>query len=210
MDIQKEFTDGFIAPDRLAGTTQSFDLEGLNGDWTILPDRSGGMMDVVEMLGLDKLDRMAWELSLQLSAPRLSLTYTHTQEGHYPILRVNCHRHLGFEYIRDVIFDGKPKSDVHLRDLVPCPPLRHMASGFDEGQLLAVETQGQLLVKYDMEKGILYMTRALLKEDPMHEVEDPLTISKYCVVNKAKKTKHEVYRYHRKTRDTPAAAEEDW
>lgn len=71
------------------------------------------MTDITEMLGLDKLDRMSWEFSMQISAPRLCLSYL-VEDG-YPLLRVDCHGQLGFEYIRDIRFDGQTKKGVHVR-----------------------------------------------------------------------------------------------
>ncbi|CBZ50133.1 conserved hypothetical protein [Neospora caninum Liverpool] len=147
------------------------------------------MTDITEMLGLDKLDRMSWELSLQLSAPRLSLTFT--QEDDVPVLRVDCTCQLGIEYIRDIRFDGEKKTGVHLRDLFPNPPLSHMSSGFDEGELRAVRDGPKLFVRYDMEKGSLYMTRVVLFKDPENRVDGPITLAKYCVVNKKTGVKHE-------------------
>lgn len=44
---------------------------------------------------------------------------------------------------------------MQLRDLFPNPPLSHMSSGLDEGELLAVKDGSKLFVKYTMEKGAL-------------------------------------------------------
>lgn len=74
------------------------------------------MTDITEMLGLDKLDRMSWEFSMQISAPRLCLSYL-VEDG-YPLLRVDCHGQLGFEYIRDIRFDGQTKTGVHVSETV--------------------------------------------------------------------------------------------
>ncbi|KEP63312.1 UNVERIFIED_CONTAM: hypothetical protein HHA_223070 [Hammondia hammondi] len=191
----EEFADGDI-PDDIVKGCLSTDLQLLNGDWTILSDRSGPMTDITEMLGLNKLDRMSWELSLQVSAPRLNLTFT--EEDNVAILRVDCMCQLGIEYIRDIHFDGKHKTGVHLRDLFPNPPLSHMSSGFDDGELCAVRDGSKLFVRYEMEKGTLYMTRVVLYKDPENRVDGPITLAKYCVVNKKTGVKHEVYRYHRR------------
>ncbi|PFH35395.1 hypothetical protein BESB_062820 [Besnoitia besnoiti] len=204
MDIKQEFADGDIPEEVLKGCLGS-DLQLLNGNWTILSDRSGPMTDITEMLGLDKLDRMSWELSLQLSAPRLNLSFTEEEEDRVPILRVDCMGQLGMEYIRDIRFDGQTKTGVHLRDLVPNPPLSHMSSGFDEGELLAVKDGAKLFVRYDMRKGTLYMTRVVLSKDPEGLVDGPVTLAKYCVVNKSTGVKHQVYRYHRRTGEQSAS-----
>ncbi|CDI83769.1 hypothetical protein, conserved [Eimeria acervulina] len=66
----------------------------------------------------------------------------------------------------------------------PHPPIEKMAPGCSEGTFLAAEIDGILFAKYQMERGTLYMTRILLKEDPEGKETGPITMAQYCVVSK--------------------------
>ncbi|OEH74709.1 hypothetical protein cyc_07817 [Cyclospora cayetanensis] len=198
--------------------------EGLTGEWTIIADhRSDGLREITEFFGLDPRDRTAWEFSLHLNAPRLRLDYIKkggrstqksasnvgSSEGGGPLLKVTCHGALHADCPRAILFDGIEKKGypvrlnfpvvilVAMEELVPHAPLRHMASGCEDGTFLAAEIDGILFVKYEMRRGTFYITRILLDRDPSSKERGPITLAQYCVITKDGE-KHVAHRYHKR------------
>ncbi|XP_026189863.1 uncharacterized protein LOC34623699 [Cyclospora cayetanensis] len=81
--------------------------------------------------------------------------------------------------------------------LLPHAPLRHMASGCEDGTFLAAEIDGILFVKYEMRRGTFYITRILLDRDPSSKERGPITLAQYCVITKDGE-KHVAHRYHKR------------
>lgn len=193
--LREEFKDGELPASLLKD--HAIQNDGLNGEWIIITNRrSDGMSEITEFFGLDSHDRTAWEFSQHLNAPRMRLAYEKMTEG-TPQLTVICHGALSADSPRAILFDGQPRQGVPMRQVVPHAPLQHMASGFDEGTFLAAEIDGILFVKYQMRKGIFYMTRVLLNHDPEGAEQGPITLAQYCVV-KMDGEKHVARRYHKR------------